>query len=329
MSSNMNVVILDDYQGAVNALDCFRLLDPFRVTVLRDPARSIDDLAERLREADALVLIRERTRITRELLRRLPRLKLISQTGKVSQHLDLDACTEAGVAVAEGVGSPIAPAELAWALILAARRKLCAAVNDARDGKWQTNLGRALHGDTLGIWGYGRIGKLVANCGKAFGMRVLVWGGEASRDGARDDGFDAAASREEFFAIADVVTLHLRLTPQTNRVVRLDDLQRMKPDALFVNTSRAELVEQGALERALAGGRPGFAALDVYEQEPIYDAAYPLFRLPNVLCTPHLGYVERNSYELYFNAAFRNVVAYAGGQPANIANPSVLSVTSR
>lgn len=325
----MNVVIPDDYQGAVSTLDCFRLLDPFHVTVLREPAPTTDALAARLREADALVLIRERTRISRELLRQLPRLKLISQTGKISQHLDLDACTEAGVAVAEGVGSPVAPAELAWALILTARRELFAAMNEARAGKWQTNIGRALHGDTLGIWGYGRIGRLVASFGKAFGMRVLVWGSEASRDRARDDGFDTVANRDEFFSIADVVTLHLRLLPQTHRIVRLADLQRMKPDALFVNISRAELVEQGALERALASGRPGFAALDVYEQEPIYDAAYPLFRMPNVLCTPHLGYVERGSYELYFKAAFNNLLAYFQGAPTSIANPVAIAARRR
>lgn len=321
----IHVVIPDDYQGATSTLDCFRLLDPFRVSVLRDTAKDIDALATRLHDADALVLIRERTHITRELLQRLPKLKLISQTGKVGSHVDIDACTEAGVAVAEGVGSPVAPAELTWALIMAARRELCQAAADTRAGKWQTNIGRALHGETLGIWGYGRIGKRIAGYGKAFGMRVLVWGSDTSRTAACRDGFDAADSSAEFFAAADVLSLHLRLTPATARIVRLDDLQRMKPTALFVNTSRAELVEQGALERALRAGRPGFAALDVYEDEPITDPAYPLFNMRNVLCTPHIGYVERNSYELYFSAAFNNLRAYFEGAPTGIVNRAALA----
>lgn len=323
----MHIVIPDDYQNAVRSLDCFRLLADHEVTVFNDTVADVASLMARFHDADALVLIRERTRITPELLGGLPRLKLISQTGKISSHLDLNDCTAAGVAVAEGVGSPVAPAEFTWALIMAARRHLSRAVDDARAGRWQTNIGYVLKGSTLGIWGYGKIGRMIAAYGKAFGMRVVVWGSEAARAAACADGYEAAATRAAFFVESDVVTLHLRLAAATRAIVTFDDLRQMKPTALFVNTSRAELVAPGALARALDAGRPGYAALDVYEDEPITDPDYPLFHRDNVVATPHLGYVERSGYELYFEAAFRNVVDFFRGQPQNIANPSVLTAS--
>ncbi|OON68466.1 D-2-hydroxyacid dehydrogenase family protein [Hymenobacter sp. CRA2] len=320
----MHIIIPDDYQHVIQTLDCFRLLDGHRVSIYHDAATDLDTLASRFQEADALVLTRERTSITAELLARLPKLRLISQTGKISSHLDLEACTARGVAVAEGVGSPVAPAELAWALMLNARRELPAAIAAMKQGRWQVNMGRALQGQTLGIWGYGKIGRRVAHYAQAFEVPVLVWGSEASRRAAVADGHQAASNREAFFAEADIVSLHLRLTDATRHLIGPADLARMKPDALLVNISRAELLQPGALEATLRRGRPGFAAVDVYEQEPIFDPNHPLLQLPNVLCTPHLGYVERSSYELYFGKAFENVVAFAAGRPQGIANPQVL-----
>ena len=320
----MHIVIPDDYQDAVRQLDCFKLLSGHTVTVLHDSASDIDALAEKFKDADCLVLTRERTRITRALLDRLPKLKLISQTGKVGEHIDLRACSERKVAVTEGVGSPIAPSELTWGLIMASRRTLCRSVQDMKLGLWQTNIGVALHGQTLGIWGYGKIGRLVAGYGQAFGMKVLVWGGENSRKAALEHGYQAAATRAEFFHGADIVSLHLRLHPDTRGIVTLDDLRAMKASALLVNTSRAELIAAGALETALNEGRPGFAALDVYAEEPVLDPSFPLLRMANVLCTPHLGYVEKSGYELYFGAAFKNVVDFCAGRPKNIANPDAL-----
>jgi D-3-phosphoglycerate dehydrogenase len=292
----------------------------------------LGQLAIRLAPFDALVLIRERTTISRALLAKLPNLKLISQTGKVAGHIDVAAATERGVAIAEGVGSPVAPAELTWALIMAASRKIVPYSNNLKDGLWQTasvnpalnGLGTVLRGRTLAIWGYGKIGRMVAGYGKAFGMNVLVWGGETSRTAALADGHQAAASREELFERADVLSLHLRLADATRGTVTAQDLARMKRTALFVNTSRAELVEEGALESALPQGRPGFAALDVFTSEPLAPNA-PLLRMPTVLATPHLGYVERDSYELYFEAAFRNIVDFAEGRPSGILNPGVLA----
>jgi D-3-phosphoglycerate dehydrogenase len=325
----MKIVVLDDYQNVVRDLDAFQLLNGHEVRVLTETITDPDALAAQIGAADALVLIRERTKITRALLNRLPQLKLISQTGKISNHLDLDQCTAAGVAVAEGIGSPVAPAELCWALVMAASRHLPTYVSNMARGRWQDagclGLGRTLNGLTFGIWGYGRIGQQVARYAQAFGMQVMVWGSEGSRARAEADGFAAAASREAFFADADVLSLHLRLTDQTRGLVCSEDLARMKPDALFVNISRAELVESGALRRALANGRPGYAALDVYECEPATPANEPLLNLPNVLCTPHLGYVERNSYELYFRAAFENVIRFFDGAAQHIANPEVLT----
>ncbi|HJV87601.1 MAG TPA: D-2-hydroxyacid dehydrogenase family protein [Noviherbaspirillum sp.] len=327
----MKVAILDDYQDCVRHLACFSLLDGHEVRVFNNSARGTGQLAVRLAEFEALVLIRERTRLPAALLNRLPRLKLISQTGKVSGHINVAAATQRGIAIVEGVGDPTAPAELTWALIMAASRKIPQYAANLRDGLWQTasvnpelnTLGRVLKGRTLAIWGYGRIGRLVAGYGKAFGMRVLVWGSEASRAAAAGQGFEAAPSRERFFEEADVLTLHLRLSDATRNLVTAGDLARMKPDALFVNTSRAELVTAGALEDALRHGRPSFAALDVFESEPL-PADAPLLRIPTVLATPHLGYVEKDSYELYFRAAFQNIVDFANGTPKHVLNPEAL-----
>lgn len=327
----MKIAVLDDYQDAARTLDCFKLLDGHEVKVFTNTSRGLGQLAIRLAPYDALVLIRERTALPRALLAKLPNLKLVSQTGKVAGHIDVDAATELGIAIAEGVGSPVAPAELTWALIMAASRKIVPYANNLKDGLWQTasinpalnGLGTVLKGRTLAIWGYGKIGRMVAGYGKAFGMSVLVWGREASRTAAVADGFQAAASQEEFFERADVLTVHLRLVEATRGIVTAQDLTRMKKAALFVNTSRAELVEAGALETALQQGRPGAAALDVFTSEPLAPDA-PLLRMPTVLATPHLGYVERDSYELYFEAAFRNVVNFAEGKPSAILNPDAL-----
>lgn len=328
----MKIAVLDDYQDAVRNLDCFKLLDGHEVKVFNNSTRGLGQLAIRLGTYDALVLIRERTAITSALLAKLPNLKLISQTGKVAGHIDVAAATARGVAIAEGVGSPVAPAELTWALIMAASRKIVPYANNLKDGLWQTasinpalnGLGSVLKGKTLAIWGYGKIGKMVAGYGKAFGMSVLVWGREASRTAALADGFQAAGSQEEFFERADVLTVHLRLVDATRGIVTAQDLARMKCASLFVNTSRAELVEEGALEAALPQGRPGAAALDVFTSEPLAPDA-PLLRMPTVLATPHLGYVEKDSYELYFEAAFRNIVNFAEGKPSGILNSEVLA----
>ena len=334
---HMNIVILDDYQDAVRKLDCADRLDAYPAKVYTNTVKGIGQLSVRLRDADVIVLIRERTQITRQLVEKLPRLKLIAQTGRVGSHVDVAACTERGIAVAEGVGSPVAPAELTWALIMAATRRLPQYISTLKHGGWQqsglksaampTNfgLGTVLRGKTLGIWGYGRIGQLVAGYGKAFGMNVLVWGREASREKAAADGCQAATSREELFAQSDVLSLHLRLNDETAGIVSLEDLSRMKPTALFVNTSRAELLEPDALLVALNRGRPGLAAIDVFESEPILQG-HALLRLENCICTPHIGYVEQESYELYFSVAFDNVVNFIKGTPTNIVNPGALQV---
>jgi D-3-phosphoglycerate dehydrogenase len=293
----MRVVIPDDYQDAVRHLDCFAKLRGHDVTIYNDTVKDLDALAGRFRDADALVLIRERTAIGEELLSRLPNLKLISQTGRGTTHIDVDACARRGVEVAVGTGSPYAPAELTFALILAAMRRV--------PPRLQHILGTTLRGRTLGIYGYGKIGSLVAGYGRAFGMRVMVWGREGSQSRAQKDGYEVGP----LFAESDVLSLHLRLTEETQGIVTAADLAQMKSDALLVNTSRAELIEHGALVAALRAGRPGFAAVDVYEEEPAVDD--PLMSMDNVVCTPHLGYVEKDSYELYFGQAFDNVNAFA------------------
>jgi D-3-phosphoglycerate dehydrogenase / 2-oxoglutarate reductase len=328
----MKIAILDDYQDCVRHLDCFRLLEGHEVRIFNNSARGLGQLALRLADFEALVLIRERTTLSSALLSRLPQLKLISQTGKVSGHVDVDAATGRGIAIVEGVGDPTAPAELTWALIMAASRKIPQYATNLREGLWQTasimpelnTLGTVLKGKTLAIWGYGRIGKLVAGYGRAFGMKVQVWGSGASRAAAERDGLQAAASRESFFADADVLSLHLRLNDATRGLVTAADLTRMKASALFVNTSRAELLAEGALELALRIGQPGYAALDVFETEPLPPDS-PLLRYANVLATPHLGYVEKDSYELYFRAAFQNVIDFAAGTPKNVLNPEALT----
>lgn len=322
----MRILIPDDYQRATERLSCMDLLKGHSVTVLGDLDREPAAL-HTLAETEALALIRERTRIDAAFLDKMPKLRCISQTGKIARHIDIAACTARGVAVMEGVGSPVAPAELTWALIMAARRHLVTAACDLKAGKWQTTIGETLRGQCLGIWGYGKIGRLIAGYGQAFGMKVCVWGSEESRHAASTDGHIAFAAKEALFEQADVVSLHLRLVPATQGIVRRADLDRMKETALFVNTSRAELVEPGTLEAALVAGRPGFAAIDVFESEPVYDPAHPLLRLPNALCTPHLGYVERNSYELYFSKAFENLVNFSTGRPTNVVNPEALPQT--
>ena len=333
----MNIVILDDYQDAVRKLRCASKLEAYPAKVYTNTVKGIGQLSVRLRDADVIVLIRERTHMTRLLLEKLPRLRMIAQTGRVGSHIDVQACTERGIAVAEGVGSPVAPAELTWALIMAAMRRLPQYISTLKHGGWQQSglksgsmppnfgLGVVLRGRTLGIWGYGKVGQLVAGYGKAFGMQVMVWGSQSAREQAVSDGMQAATSREELFAQSDVLSLHLRLSDETAGIVTLEDLGRMKPTSLLVNTSRAELVAQDALLAALNRGRPGMAAVDVFESEPILQG-HALLRLENCICTPHIGYVELDSYEMYFGAAFDNVVNFIKGTPTNIVNPGALQV---
>jgi D-3-phosphoglycerate dehydrogenase len=322
--TTMNIAIPDDYQDCVRTLSCFKTLDPYSVQIFNDTIHGVDALAARLNTADAIVLTRERTRITAELLDRLPRLKLISQTGKVAGHIDLAACTERGVAVMDGQGNGSCTAELTWALILASRRYLVDEVRRLKEGLWQGHLGQQLRGQRLGIWGYGRIGAQIAAYGQAFGMSVWVWGREGSAARARADGFDMAPSRETFFADSDVVSLHLRLTPETRGIVLPTDLSRMKSTALLVNTSRAELIVSGALGEGLRRNAPGYAAVDVFEQEPVLGARHPLLSMPNALCTPHIGFVERDNYEAYYGGAFDNIARFAAGDTTGVLNPDAL-----
>ncbi len=333
----MNIVILDDYQDAVRKLKCAEILEPYPAKVFTNTVKGVGQLSVRLRDADVLVLIRERTQISRQLIEKLPRLKLIAQTGRAGSHLDVAACTERGIAVAEGVGSPVSTAELTWGLIMASMRRIPQYVSNLKHGAWQQaglkssampinfGVGMVLRGKTLGLWGYGRIGQMVAGYGRAFGMRVVVWGSEASRTRAVADGFESAESRESFFASADVLSLHLRLSETSAGCVTLEDLGRMKPTSLLVNTSRAELIEAEALLASLNRGRPGMAAVDVFESEPILQG-HALLRLENCICTPHIGYVEQDSYEQYFASAFDNVVNFIKGTPTNIVNPGALQV---
>ncbi len=319
----MKIVIPDDYQDAVRTLDCFSKLNGFDVTIYHDMVKDIDTLAQRFQEADALVLTRERTAIGEPLLARLPKLKLICQTGRGIPHIDVPACTRHGVGVAVGGSSPsFATAELVWALVLASVRHIPQEVAALKAGKWQTTLGLSLYGRTLGIYGYGKIGSMVANYGRAFGMQVLVWGRAGSLARARNHGFGSADSKADLFQRADVLSLHVPLNAETRDTVSAADLALMKPSSLLVNTSRAGLIEQGALEQALLNGRPGSAAVDVYTEEPVKD--HPLLHMNNVICTPHLGYVEKDSYELFFGKAFDELVAFAARQPVEVINPAVL-----
>lgn len=336
-NSPMNIIILDDYQDAVRKLQCASKLDGLSAKVFTNTVKGIGQLAIRLRDVEALVLVRERTHFPRLLLEKLPKLRLICQTGPVGSHIDIEACTKLGIAVAEGVSSPIAPAELTWALVMAAMRRLPQYVGNLKHGAWQQSglkassmpanfgVGMVLRGKTLGIWGYGRIGKIVAGYGKAFGMHVTVWGSEASRAQAQADGFIPAPSKQAFFEACDVLSLHLRLTDETRGMITPEDLQSMKPTALLVNTSRAELIQDAALVASLNRGRPGMAAVDVFETEPILQG-HPLLRLENAVCTPHIGFVEQDSYEQYFSAAFDNLLNFIAGTPTNIVNPEALKV---
>ncbi len=331
----MNIIILDDYQDAVRKLPCAAKLEHLNAKVFTNTVKGIGQLAVRLRDAEILVLIRERTHLPRALLERLPKLRMIAQTVRIGSHIDLQACTDLGIVVSEGVGSPVAPAELTWALIMAASRRLPQYIGNLKHGAWQQSglrasnmpvnfgLGKVLKGQTLGIWGYGKIGSMVAQYGTAFGMRVIVWGSEAARRRALDDGLEAASSREALFSDSDVLSLHLRLSDTTRGIVNLQDLSLMKPTSILVNTSRAELIEDGSLVAGLNRGRPGMAAVDVFESEPPL-AGHPLLRLENAICTPHIGYVERDSYEMYFSSAFDNVLNYLAGTPTHVANPEAL-----
>jgi D-3-phosphoglycerate dehydrogenase / 2-oxoglutarate reductase len=333
----VNIIILDDYQDAVRKLACASKLNHLNAKVFTNTVKGLGQLSVRLRDAEVLVAIRERTVFNRQLLEKLPKLRLIAQTGRVGSHIDVDACTRLGVAVAEGVGSPYAPAELTWALIMSAMRRLPQYIGNLKHGAWQQaglksasmpanfGLGLQLRGKVLGIWGYGKIGAIVAGYGRAFGMQVTVWASDEGRERARADGYDVFESRDALFEHSDVLTVHLRLSDRNRHVVTLADLTRMKPSALFVNTSRAELVEDAALVSALNRGRPGMAAVDVFETEPILQG-HPLLRLENAVCTPHIGYVEQDSYELYFGTAFDNVVNFVNGTPTNILNPDALKV---
>ena len=319
----MNIVILDDYQDAVRTLDCFRKLDGHQVTVYHDTVTDVDTLAERFKDAEALVLIRERTVISEALLAKLPKLKVIAQTSRGMPHIDLAACTRHGVLVMSGAGSSTATAELTWALILAAARHIPQEVASMKAGRWQRHLGIGLHGRMLGIFSYGQIGSIVAGYGRAFGMKVVVWGREGSLARAAADGYEAASSQTAFFEQCDIVSLHIKMLKETQGIVKAGDLAAMKPSALLVNTSRSGLVEAGALVAALKAGRPGWAAVDVYESEPVVD--HPLLHLDNVICTPHIGYVEKDTYELFFESAFDHLLAFIAGHPVDVANPDVLS----
>jgi len=323
----MKITILDDYHDTVRTLPCFAKLDGHDVTIWNDHVQDVDALAERLADTEALVLIRERTKIRTPLLERLPKLRLISQRS-VYPHIDIDTCTRRGVIVSSSQHADTpshATAELTWALVLAAMRRIPQQMASLRAGNWQTSVGNSVRYKTLGIYGYGRIGKVVANYGVTFGMNVLVWAREASRERARADGYAVAESKEAFFESCDVLSLHMRLYDATRGIVTAGDLARMKPTALLVNTSRAPLIESGALEAALAAGRPGMAAVDVYEEEPVRDTNHPLLKMENVVCTPHIGYVTHEEYEIQFSDIFDQILAYADGAPINVVNPDVLS----
>jgi D-3-phosphoglycerate dehydrogenase / 2-oxoglutarate reductase len=325
----MRVAILDDYFDTVRTLDCFATLDGHDVTVWTDHTDDVGELAERLRGTEVLVLIRERTTVGQDLLERLPDLRLISQRS-VYPHIDIDTCSRLGIIVSSDLhqGSPsYATAELAWGLIIAAMRRIPQQVVSMRAGDWQDGVGLSLRSRTLGIYGYGRIGEVMAGYGAAFGMRVVVWAGAESRKRAARDGLEVAVSREAFFAGCDVVTLHMRLVEATRGIVTVEDLGRMQPSALFVNTSRAGLVEAGALVTSLGRGRPGMAALDVFDQEPLTDTTDPLLAMDNVVCTPHIGYVTRDEWEVQFADIFDQIAAYASGSPINVVNPDVMDHT--
>jgi D-3-phosphoglycerate dehydrogenase len=327
----MKISILDDYFDTLRTLPCFRKLDGHAVQIWTDHVDDIGVLADRLKQTEAVVLIRERTKVSATLLEQLPSLRLISQRS-VYPHIDIDACTRLGIVVSSNMhaGTPsYAAAELTWGLVLAAMRQIPQQASALKQGIWQTGVGRSLRGQTLGIYGYGRIGETVAGYGKAFGMNVLVWAREASRQRAQAAGYAIARSKGAFFENCDVLSLHMRLVDATRGIVTASDLARMKPSALLVNTSRADLIEPGALVRALELGRPGMAAVDVFAEEPVRDLHHPLLQMKNVVCTPHIGYVTREEYELQFSDIFDQITAYCAGNPINVVNPAVLAALRR
>ena len=333
----MNIVILDDYQDAVRKLDCAAKLQDFPAKVYTNTVKGQGQLSVRLKDADVVVLIRDRSPMTKQLIEKLPRLKLISLTANAGAHIDVHACTERGIAVAQGQNDSTAVAELTWALIMAAMRRLPQYIGNLKHGAWQQSglktgampsnfgLGSTLQGKTLGLWGYGKIGQLVAGYGKAFGMKVVIWGSDVAREKALLDGHCIASAKEELFTQSDVLSLHLQCNDSTRHTVKHGDLSLMKTTALLVNTSHAELIETDALVGALNRGRPGMAAVDTYEIEPILQG-HALLRLENCICTPHIGYVELRNYEMMFGAAFDNVVNFIKGTPTNIINPGVLQI---
>jgi D-3-phosphoglycerate dehydrogenase len=333
----VNILILDDYQDAVRKLACSAKLQHLNAKVFTNSVKGTGQLTARLRAAEIIVTIRERTAFPRQLLEKLPKLRMISQTGRVGSHIDLEACTRLGIVVSEGTGSPYAPAELTWALLMAAMRRLPQYMAHLKHGAWQQSglksasmpvnfgLGVGLRGRQLGIWGYGKVGSLVAGYGRAFGMDVRIWASPEGRARALADGWAVHESREALFEQSDVLSVHLRLSDTTRHTITSADLARMKPTALFVNTSRAEILEASALVSALNRGRPGMAAVDVFESEPTLQG-HPLLRLENAVCTPHIGYVEQDNYELYFDAAFDNVLSFLSGKPTHVVNPEALKV---
>ncbi|HEV8725319.1 MAG TPA: D-2-hydroxyacid dehydrogenase family protein [Candidatus Binatia bacterium] len=321
----MKIAIIDDYQNAFKTLKCFPKLSGHEVVIYTDPETSLEKIAERLKDVDAVLLTQQRTGFPRALIEKLPKLKLIGQTGRAATHVDLQACTEKGIVVsAGGSGNPNATAELTWSLILSALRNLPFEVRRLKEGHWQSTLGIGVNGKTVGIYAYGKIGSIVAAAGKAFGARVVCWGREGSTGRAKAAGFEVAKSREDFFAEADILSLHLPLNKDTRGIVMGDDLARMKPTALIVNASRSGLIVKGALEEALKSGRPGRAAVDVYDQEPVLGADHPLLKMNNVTCTPHLGYVTRESYEEYYAVVVDDILAFTAGKPNHVLNPEAI-----
>jgi D-3-phosphoglycerate dehydrogenase len=321
----LKIAILDDYQDVFRTLKCYPRLKGHEVAVYHDSMKEPAKLAERLNGADAVILLQQRTPFPRAAAERATTLRLISQTGRNVNHIDVAACTEKGIMVCgAGGGLPNHTAELTWGLIFSALRHIPEEVQRLKAGRWQTTIGTAVVGKTLGVYAYGRIGSIVAKAGRAFEMRVICWGREGSTAKARADGFEVAMSREAFFESSDIVSLHIPLNKETRGIVRHSDLARMKPSALIVNTSRGPIIEEGALVRALKEGRPGFGAVDVYDDEPVLNGNHPLLKMDNVVCTPHLGYVDRDTYEKYYGAAVDSILAYADGKPVNVLNPEVL-----
>ena len=322
----MKIVVIDDYQNAFKTLKSYPKLSDHEVVVYTDTEKDVTKLAERLKDAEVVVLTQQRSAFPRGVIERLPKLKLIGQTGRAATHVDLEACTEKGIIVsAGGSGNSNATAELTWGLILSALRNLPYEVRRLKEGQWQSTLGIVINGKTLGIYAYGKIGSIVAGVGRAFGARVVCWGREGSTGRAKAAGFEVAKSREEFFAEPDILSLHLPLNKDTRGIVTRDDLARMKPTALLVNPSRAGLIAKDALADALRAGRPGMAAVDVYEEEPVIGADHPLVKMDNVTCTPHLGYVTRESYEEYYAVVVEDILAYAAGKPNHVLNPAALA----